>query len=380
MKRNVLHLIYGFLEGGTEHQLLQLVRLLQESGRYNVRIACLRRYGKLLCIADELMGYEVPEFPLTSFHNRSTVIQLRYFVSYLREHQIEVLHTHDYSSNIFGMVGGTLARIPARIASKRETAGLRSSAQSLLERFSYRLSHAVIANSEMVRQYLINAGVPPQKVVTLYNGLNLARACVPNGWRRQAALATLNLPQSPDRKFVTIVANLRHRVKDIPLFLRAARRVREKMPGATFVIAGEGELLEELQNESVQLGLRDEVFFIGRCTRIADLLAASDVCVLSSRAEGFSNSILEYMAAARPVVVTDVGGAREAVSEGESGYVVAAGDEEGMATRISELLHEPERARRMGQRGREIVERKFSCDAQLARTEELYEQLLAGRV
>ena len=110
---------------------------------------------------------------------------------------------------------------------------------------------------------------------------------------------------------------------------------------------------------------------------VAELLAASDVCVLSSRAEGFSNAILEYMAAARPVVATDVGGAREAIVEGETGHLVPAGDDERLAARVSALLRDPARAREMGERGRERVAQQFSCAAQLARTEALYERLLA---
>jgi glycosyltransferase involved in cell wall biosynthesis len=105
-------------------------------------------------------------------------------------------------------------------------------------------------------------------------------------------------------------------------------------------------------------------------------MSVSEVCVLSSKAEGFSNSILEYMAAARPVVATKVGGAPEAVVEGETGYLVKSGDHEAMAARIISLLREPERAKQMGEAGKKIVEEKFSCEAQLARTEELYQTLL----
>src|SRR5205085_9609469 len=138
----------------------------------------------------------------------------------------------------------------------------------------------------------------------------------------------------------------------------------------------QGKLTDSLKALASELGLERDVFFIGRCNNIAELLAASDVCVLSSTAEGFSNAILEYMAAARPVVATDVGGAREAVVEGETGYLIPAGDDEAMATRIVSLLREPERARAMGRRGKQIVEENFSCEAQLARTLALYDRLL----
>jgi glycosyltransferase involved in cell wall biosynthesis len=124
------------------------------------------------------------------------------------------------------------------------------------------------------------------------------------------------------------------------------------------------------------LGIGENTEFLGHCKNVEQVLRLSEVCVLSSKAEGFSNSILEYMAAGKPVVATDVGGAREAVSEGETGYLVAAGDDHAMGDRLISLLRDPQRGREMGQRGRRLVEEKFSCKAQLSKTEALYEKLL----
>jgi len=177
-------------------------------------------------------------------------------------------------------------------------------------------------------------------------------------------------------RVVTIVANMRLRVKDHPMFLRMARRVREQMPEAMFVLAGEGELLAELRALAADYGLARHAIFTGRCANVGEVLAASDVCVLSSTGEGFSNAILEYMAASRPVVATDVGGVREAVTEGETGYIVPSGDDAAMAARVCELLENPVRASEMGERGRRAVEGKFSTKAQLMRVENLYDELL----
>ena len=160
------------------------------------------------------------------------------------------------------------------------------------------------------------------------------------------------------------------------MFLRAAARVRQAVPDAGFILAGEGELMPQLRAVATQLGIAADVFFIGRCDRIADLLFISDVCALSSKAEGFSNSILEYMAAARPVVATAVGGAREAIIEDETGYIVASGDDEQMAARIIELLRDPQRARAMGEKGKQRVAEEFSTSRHLANTLALYSELL----
>jgi L-malate glycosyltransferase len=377
LKPNVLHIIDSFEQGGTERQAIQLVRLLQASGRYRVHLACLQNRGSLRAEADALGLGEIPEYPLTSFYDRNFVRQFRRLSSFLKEREIEVVHAHDFYTNILGTMAGAFARVRGRIASKRETEGFRSPLQKRAERGAFALAHAVVANSDAVRRQLVREGVRSRKIVTLYNGLDTGRVAVAQGLGREETLAALGLPAGDGRRFVTIVANVQHRVKDHPTFLRAAARVRAEVPEAAFVVAGEGGLMEELRGLAAGLGIGADVFFTGRCERVAELLSVSDVCVLSSTAEGFSNSILEYMAAARPVVVTDVGGAREAVVEGETGHVVPPGDDEQMAARIVELLREPGRARLMGERGRAIVEEKFSCAAQLERAAELYDRLLA---
>lgn len=381
MKPNVLQLIDSFHQGGTERQAVQLARLLHESGRYRVYVACLNREGVL---RDEVLRLglgDIPEFPLTSFYDRNMVSQLRRFTRFLREREIAVLHAHDFYTNIFGMMGASFARWPvARIASRRETGGMRSAAQKFMQRRAFARAHAVIANAEAVRRELIAEGVGADKIFTIYNGLDTERLTPPVDSRRDETLARLHLAEAAGRRLVTIVANMRHPVKDQRTFLRAARRVRAEVADVAFVLAGEGELMESLRAFAAELGLANDTFFVGRCAQVAELLSVSDVCVLSSTNEGFANSILEYMAAARPVVVTDVGGAREAVSEDETGFIVAPGDDEAMAARIISLLRDTARAREMGQRGRRIVEENFSCAAQLSRTEELYERLLATRL
>lgn len=376
---NVLQLIDSFIQGGTERQTVQLTRLLHESGRYRVHLACGNPDGPLRADLDRLGIGEIPSFPLTSFYDRNFVVQLRRLARYLRERQIDIIHTHDFYTNIFGMVGASFAGVSARVASKRETTGIRTAAQRLVERRAFSLAHAVVVNSEAVRRQLVAEGMRSKKITTVYNGLDISRIELSDGSSREETLASFVLPADQPLRFITIVANLRHEVKDHRTFLRAARRVRQDVPDSRFVIAGEGPLEQPMRLLAAELGIGPDVFFTGPCKRVADLLSVSDVCVLSSTAEGFSNSILEYMAAARPVVATDVGGAREAVVDAQTGYIVAAGDEHAMASRIIELLRNPEQARAMGMRGRELVAQKFSCEARLERTEELYEQLLARR-
>ena len=371
MKPAVLQLIDSFNQGGSERQALQLTRLLIESGRCKVHLASLSPEGVLRDSISDLDLGEIPSFPLNSFTDQNAVRQLRRFVRWLKSSRIDILHTHDFYTNVFGMAGGGLARLPVRVASMRETAGMRSAAQKQVQRIAYSLAHHVVANSNAVREKLVSDGVAPEKVSVIYNGLDVRRLATTLS--RAESLSLFGLPA---RRFITIVANMRHEVKDYPMFLRSARQVKSAVPDAAFLLAGEGELSDSLRGLAAELGIADSTFFLGRCEKVAELLAVSEICVLSSKAEGFSNSILEYMAAGRPVVVTDVGGAREVVAEGETGYLVPSGDDAMMAERLIALLRDPERARAMGAKGKQVVESKFSCEAQLARTESLYDRLL----
>ncbi len=377
MKPAVLQLIDSFHQGGSERQALQLTRLLTQSNRFKVHLACLSPEGSLRATIDDLGLEEIPSFPLNSFYDANAAKQLRRFVKWLKASRIQVIHTHDFYTNVFGMAAGALARLPVRIASMRETAGMRSAAQKKVQQIAYSLAHQVVANSEAVKNTLIDEGIAASKITVVYNGLDTARL-LPQASSRAESLSLLGVNVNQNQRFISIVANMRHEVKDYPMFLRSARRVLDAEPAAAFLLAGEGELTDSLRAQAVELGIQDSTYFLGRCERVADLLSISEICVLSSKAEGFSNSILEYMAAGRPVVVTNVGGAAELVSEGETGYLVSSGDDAAMAARIISLLRDPDKARLMGASGERVVKEKFSCAAQLERTESLYDRLLGS--
>ncbi len=375
LQPRVLHLIGSFHQGGSERQALQLARLLRIHGRYRVYLACLSRQGVLRSEAEAVFG-AIPEYALTSFFDLNLWTQLRRFARMLCTESITIVQTHDFYTNVFGMAGAALARVPTRIAAKRETDGVRTSAQRLLERQAYRLAHRIVVNAAAVGEHLVGEGVPRKKILTVHNGLDFNRLRSTPELTRDSALTALGLPRDL-KTSVTLLANMRHPVKDHPTFLRAAKIVAAESADVTFLLAGEGELQSSFRALAHDLGIANRTIFLGRCQAISELLAISDVCVLSSRAEGFPNVILEYMGAGRPVVSTDVGGVREVIVDAETGFVVPVGDEREMAGRIAWLVHNPAEAVAMGVRGRQIVEDRFSCEAQMARVEDVYGALLA---
>ncbi|HEY0427334.1 MAG TPA: glycosyltransferase [Pyrinomonadaceae bacterium] len=378
MKKNVLQLVGSFHQGGSERQAVQLARLLREDGNFHVFLAALNREGVLFSEAGKAGFAAIPEFPLTSFYDLNFLKQIKKCARLLRENKIEIVHTHDFYTNVFGILAARLAKVPVKIASKRETGGMRSGAQKQIEKRIFSVADAIVANSKAVREFLRETGVPSEKIDVIYNGLDLARL-EPAGTTRAEICAEFDLPVGENIKFITLVANLRHKIKNQPMFLRAAHRISQRVPGAHFVLAGEGELKNDLESLARELNIAGKTHFIGRCTKIPELLSISFAGVLTSVSEGFSNSILEYMAARLPVVATRVGGAGEAIIEDENGFLIESGDDEALAEKLNFLLENPEKARQSGERGRKFVEERFSCDAQLENTLKLYERKLNGK-
>lgn len=371
----ILHLLNSFQQGGTERQTVQLVRQLCELDM-EVHVACQRREGPLEAELEDLNLKSIPTFPLTKLYDANAGKQMLRFARHLRDLRIDILHVHDFYTNVFGLPASALAGTPVRIGSKREL-GMLTSGRRAAERFAFRFASSVIANCYAARNRLLEMGLPSARVVTIHNGVTRDRVAFGSDATRSRVMASFELAPLTEGPVIVMVSNLRHRLKDHTTLLRAAHVVVSQHPDAAFLIAGEGELLNEMRTLATDLGISGSVRFIGRCDRIGDLLHIADVCVLSSRSESLPNVVLEYMAAGKPVVATDVGGVGEAVLEGVTGFLVMGGDSSAIARRVLHLLRNPELARRMGERGRARIDAEFSADLQLQRTCEVYERLLA---
>ena len=224
-------------------------------------------------------------------------------------------------------------------------------------------------------EFLIEQGVPGSRIEVIYNGVEVNNFETEPSDRARIT-DDLGLPRSPNTRYVTLVANLHLEVKNQSMLLRAVTPILAKHPDTHFIIAGEGRLKNDLERQADELRISDHVHFIGHCSSIPDLLRISFTGVLTSNAEGFSNAILEYMAAALPVVATDVGGAREVIVDGDSGFVVAVNDSDALGDRLIWLLDNVPIAEEMGRKGRAIVQEEFSPDAQLKKTVQVYDRLL----
>jgi glycosyltransferase involved in cell wall biosynthesis len=289
------------------------------------------------------------------------------FRQFIMREGIAIVHTVFESSDLFA---GFVTRASSRaklVWSRRDMGILRKPKHRIAYRLMAGIPHAVVAVSEEVRQYCVRTdGINSARVHTIYNGLNIDRF-----------VNTGNRSLGGQR--VVSVGNIR-RVKGHDVFVRAAAIIAQRFPRARFTIAGEileQQYFQELLTLIDKLGLADRFSFEGGVTDLPSFLAGADIFVLPSRSEGFSNALIEAMAASLPVVATKVGGNPEAVKDGVTGLLVSPEDPGALADALQELLSDSERSWAMGTAGRRLAIDEFSNDRVIHQLAEIYQRLLS---
>jgi len=352
--------------GGGERIVLKLASLLPQYG-YRVSILTFNVHPETAALQSPPCPiYLLPIQRTYDLRALQAAIHLRRF---LRKQQVAVVQTFFESSDIWAGLVTKISSEAKLIWSRRDMGILRSSKHHVAYRLMSRLPDAVFAVSDLVRQHSIDVdGIDPDRVFTVYNGLDLA------AW---SAPSCVSKPH--DRALITTAGHIR-RVKGHDIFIKAAASVVQDFPQAQFSIAGdvlEPEYFAELQSLVAELRLNGSFHFAGGISNLRDHLAAANIFVLPSRSEGFSNAIVEAMAVSLPVIATNVGGNAEAVKHGITGFIVPPEDPQSLAGAIKRLLADPTTAVEMGIAGRNLTAQQFTLQAMMKRTTETYRRLLA---
>ncbi len=289
----------------------------------------------------------------------------------LRRERVDVVHAHKFGSNIWGVVFGRLCGVPV-VVTHEHGWSFEGKVKTIIDReLIARGSNAFIAVSREDRRRMIELeGIDPQRAVFVPNGI---KALPPPSGRDVRA----ELGIAAGAPIVTTVGFLRQ-PKAMDVLIEAAGRIAPRFPGLQVLIVGEGADRPVYEVLIERLGLQDTVKLLGLRSDVPDLLAASDVAVLSTNSEGSPLSVMEYMDAALPVVATRVGGIPDLIDDGVEGLLVEPQDPDGLGDAIARMLDEPEQARRMGQRGRERRRREFDIGVMVDRLQDLYLDLYAA--
>lgn len=367
--------------GGTEKQVVNLVRKMDHS-RFDLSFGCLKCWGSML---DDISSQQidVTEYPVRNLYGYKALRQQYRFSASLRKRKIQIVHSYNFYANVFSLPAARFADVPCRVASIRDMGIYLTPAQQKVQKLVCRLADKIVVNADAIRNWLVDQGYRPEKIVTIRNGLDIAKYRRNSGGRK--IRQELDLP--PDAPVVLMLSRLNPQ-KGVEYFLAAAAQVRQRFPGAYFLVVGdefirEGderkpdlEYRKKLHEMAAQLGIGNHIRFTGMRSDVPEILAAANVSVLPSFSEGISNTVLESMAAGVPMVATHVGGTPEVIQDQQHGLLVAPGSVPALAEAICAILENPLLARRLSEQAKLRVETGFSLDRMVRETQNLYAYLL----
>lgn len=361
--------------GGTELNAVRTAERLNRR-RFSISVVCIRDNGPLMA-RYQAAGIPVHSFPMSSLLGIGAVRQAVRLVRLLRRERVDIVHSHDAYTSVYGTICARIAGVRGIIASRRSWHSPHLQGRILAaNRMAYRFADRVVGNSPSVSGLLESeSGVPPSRIVTIPNFLDPEAFAPIAPADRRRMLDELGIPEGAF--VVGIVARL-SAVKDHGTLLRAMASLRDRIPALHCVLVGDGPERPHLEALADSLGIRALVHFAGERTQPPNLHGLFDVSVLCSISEAFPNSVLEAMAAARPVVATDVGGTPDAVREGVTGLLVPPSDPARLADAILRLHGDPELRTRLGAAACAAARAGYSADAVIGQVESLYSRL-AGR-
>ena len=363
----VMHVVEFLALAGMEYGVIKITNRLDPRA-VTPFICCLSHQVE---ITKQVVAPHVTVVALHQDTSRNWGIILR-LARLFREKEIDVVHSHNWQTYFYAVLGARLAGVPVvihgehghdtqapswrRLQVKRAMAGL--------------VNHFVAVSEDLARELVQDWRLRPERLTPIANGVDLEifRPEIDGmAIRREFGL-------DAGHRVILNVGGLR-RVKDHPTLIRALARLLPERPETRLLIVGSDflrGLKEEIDHYSETLGVTKQIVYAGTRKDIPEILAACDVYVNSSTFEGMSNTILEAMAMARPVVATAVGGNVELVIDGETGFLVPAGDDGAIAARIRRIFDEPAVAASLGAAGRRRIESHHAIGSMVRGYADLY--------
>jgi glycosyltransferase involved in cell wall biosynthesis len=313
----------------------------------------------------EQAGIRVEYFPFSGKFHLPSILGLRKLIV---ERNIDIVNTH---SGIDSWVGGIAARLAGTPLVR--TRHLNLPLHRNWTNFVHYLPARVVTCGEAMRLKLIEEhGFPQRQVVSIPTGIDFA--IFQPQHERQHVRNALGIPR--DAWVVLMVAVIRG-VKRHAIAIRAFAEFVRGEPDAILLLCGDGPMREETENLCRELGAEHLIRFLGHRDDVPDIMAASNVLLLTSRSEGVPQAVSQAMGIGLPVVATSVGGVPELVHDQETGLLVPPEDPAAIVAALRHLKSSPDLVARFGQRGRQFATERLSLEAMLDATERLYSQVVA---
>ena len=375
----VLRMITWLPTGGIERKIAAVLPRLDPE-LFEVHMCCIRERGPL-ADALEAAGVPVHVIPFKSRLDPLALLRLRGLVKRLG---INLIHSHMYRANVPATALKLLDRNLRVIGHYHNVNTWETPRQVALDRYLAHRRDMNVTVSEAVRKNVQQTlGLPNELTTTLYNCIDLEEFHPLAEFERMEARRSLGL--SADDRVIACVARLVPQ-KNQQLVLNSAVEILRDVPSAKFLFIGGGPDEKLLKALAQQLGLSDRTQFLGRRDDVAQLLAASEVTVLPSLKEGFSNTVLEAMACGSPIVASNVGGNAEIIDQGITGFICdVANDSAGhlevnsaqFVRYVKRLLLEEDFRQRIAETAIARVQH-YGIDSMVHEIEQLYLEVLEG--
>ncbi len=368
---HVAHVIGALRTGGAEKQLVNYL-LAADRVSFRHTVLCLDARGDF---ADQVEQAGIP-VRVFAVRYRRLPRDLVALARWLRREDVRIVHTHMHGAALWGRLAGLLGRVPVLVTTehgKENWKGrLRLAADRWLTRHTFR--HIAVSQDVMAIRRR-RERVAAERIMLVPNGVPIPDP-VPAAATRARLRGELGI--RADRPVIGSVGRVVD-AKAYPDLLEAVAQLQREMPDVCWLQVGDGPLAADLAAAVRARGMESNVVMAGRREDIQDLLAVFDVWVMSSIREGLPVSLLEAMAAARPIVATRVGGIPDAVQDGVSALLVPPGDPTAMAAAIRQVLTDRELASGLAQAARAAAAAEYGIEAVALRIEDVYRQGLAAR-
>ena len=310
----------------------------------------------------------------------SPLYDLKAFISLIKmflKEKPHIVHTHTSKAGILGRWAAFFARIPIIIHTPHGHVfwgyfnRLTTLAFIILEKLTAFITDKIITLTEHEKRDHLKFGIAPAtKFSIIHSGVDLGKFLNVSD---DDTVIRRNLGIPEDSFVVGTVGRLTP-VKGHRYLIEAAGKILDVRPDTTFVFLGDGELLDELKNMATELGVEENVKFLGWRSDVAEVMSVFDVFVLPSLNEGMGRVLVEAMALGKPVIASNVGGISDLVINGKNGYLLPVGDVETFAVRIKELLDDPGKREEMGNTGQKYAA-GYSSEEMVKKIDRLYREL-----
>jgi len=374
-KIKILYLVTELKTGGVKTLILGLVKKLDRK-KFEpvvVSITPIAEIGKKI----EEEGVKVLSLSANFKYIRYSPLIVLRLISIINKEKPEILHSHIFSADFLGRIIGKFCKVPIIISTIHNEKFGREFYEKLLKYTEKFCDMTTIVSQNVAKVMVEKKVVSEGRFRVIYNGIELNSFNLDKDLMRKKIRSELNLKEN--QKVLISVGRLTEQ-KGYPCLIEAFNNLIKKYPDLALIILGEGEDREKLEREVKIKNLKENISFLRNKDNVPEYLAASDVFVSSSLWEGLPLSILEAMASRLPVIATQVGGVPEIIKEGETGFLVEPKNSKALAEKIGYLLSLPQEERKkVGEKGRKLVEEKFTLDKMVKSYENLYEEFCTKR-